>query len=183
MFLKILKCIGISAIISLVIVIYMKEFQSVVLYTLVIFPLVCSWYGLTFHKFEFMTWAGVAACVCLIVSCFLPWAHYADIGQTFNGFYSYKNEYGKPGKFLLTLGIVSLILILLPKLWAKRTNLFIAAFTLAYAIKTFTLFASCYNNYCPQKLFGLYLMLGSAVIMLVASVFPNVTLTQKNQQP
>jgi hypothetical protein len=69
------------------------------------------------------------------------------------------------------------VLMLLPTVWAKRTNLFITAFNVAYAVKTFILFGSCYNNYCPQKLPGLYLMVGCAVVMLIASGFPNVKLT------
>jgi hypothetical protein len=122
---------------------------------------------------------GIVACITLIISCFLPWVHYADINQTFNGFYSYKNEYGKPGKFLVLLACVTLIFTLLPKVWAKRANLFICALTLAYTIKTFILFGSCYNNYCPEKLFGIYLIVACAAIMLVASGFPKLKLTDK----
>ena len=69
---------------------------------------------------------------------------------------------------------------LLPKLWAKRANLFICALALAYAVKTYILFSSCYNNYCPQKLFGLYLMLSCTVLMLLASVFPKLKIADKN---
>jgi hypothetical protein len=126
---------------------------------------------------KYLHWIGIAACVTLIVSCFLPWVHYADINQNFTGFYSFQNEYGKPGKFLSFFGALSLVLMLLPTVWAKRTNLFITAFNVAYAVKTFILFGSCYNNYCPQKLPGLYLMVGCAVVMLIASGFPNVKLT------
>ena len=128
---------------------------------------------------KFLHWLGIAACLVLIGSCFLSWTYHADINQTFTGFYNYLEKYGKPGKFLIFFAVLVLIFMLLPKVWAKRTNLFICAFTLAYAIKTFTLFASCYNNYCPQKLFGLYLMLGCTVIMLLASMFPNVNLSDK----
>lgn len=55
---------------------------------------------------KYLHWIGLAACICLIVSCFLPWVYYGDIEQTFTGFYSYKNEYGKPGKFLTIFGIL-----------------------------------------------------------------------------
>jgi len=125
---------------------------------------------------KFLHWFGIIACISLIISCFLPWVYYADINQHFTGFYSYQNEYGKPGKFLLTAGTATLVFMLLPKLWAKRANLFICALTVAYAVKTYILFGSCYNNYCPQKLFSLYLMLLSTVLMLLASIFPRVKL-------
>jgi hypothetical protein len=124
---------------------------------------------------------GIAACLMLIISCFLPWVYYADINQTFSGFYSYNNEYGRPGKFLVFFGVLILTFMLLPKVWAKRANLFICALTLAYAIKTFILFGSCYNNYCPQKLFSLYLVVGCTVIMLIASGFPDLKLNDSKK--
>lgn len=128
---------------------------------------------------KYLHWLGIAACLTLIVSCFLPWTYHADLNQSFTGFYSYDNHYGKPGKFLIFFGIVVLVFMILPKVWAKRANLFICAFTVAYAIKSFILFGSCYNNYCPQKLFSLYLMVACAVIMLIASGFPNAKIAVK----
>ena len=134
---------------------------------------------------KYLHWLGIIACITLIISCFLPWVYYADphiineSERTFTGFYSFNNEYGKPGKFLVFFGAITLTFMLLPKVWAKRANLFICALTVAYAIKTFILFGSCYNNYCPQKLFSLYLMVGCTVIMLIASCFPNLKLTDK----
>jgi hypothetical protein len=128
---------------------------------------------------KFLNWLGIIACVSLTISCFLPWSYHADLNQSFTGFYSYDNHYGKPGKFLVFFAALILVLMLLPKIWAKRTNLFLSAFVFAYAIKTFILFGSCYNNYCPQKLFALYLMVGSAAVMLIASGFPNLKITGK----
>ncbi len=130
---------------------------------------------------KYLHWLGIAACITLIISCFLPWVYYADIKETFTGFYSYQNQYGKPGKFLAILGVITLIFLLLPKVWAKRANLFICALTVAYAVKTFILFSSCYNNYCPEKLFSLYLMLFSTVVMLIAVIFPDLKMTEKNK--
>lgn len=128
---------------------------------------------------KYLHWTGIAACVTLIISCFLPWTYHADLNQSFTGFYSYDNHYGKPGKFLTIFGIIIMLFMILPKVWAKRANLFVCAFTTAYAVKTFILFGSCYNNYCPQKLFSLYLMLSCAVVMLIAAVFPNAKITGK----
>lgn len=128
---------------------------------------------------KLLHWLGIAACIALIVSCFLPWGYYADINQTFTGFYTYGNHYGKPGKFLLPMGLLILVFMLLPKVWAKRANLFIAALALAFAVKSYILFGSCYNNYCPQRLYGIYLMLFAAVVILVAAVFPSMKFEKK----
>jgi len=128
---------------------------------------------------KFLHWLGIAACIALIVSCFLPWGYYGDINQTFTGFYSYQNQYGRPGKFLLPMGTLILVFMLLPKVWAKRANLFIAALTLAYAVKNYILFGSCYNNYCPQRMIGMYLMLIAASVILLAAVFPSMKFKQE----
>ena len=112
----------------------------------------------------------------------MPWAYYADAHianeaeRTFTGFYSFRNNYGKPGKMLVAIGIIVMALMLLPKIWAKRTNLFVCALGVGYAVKTYILFVSCYNAYCPEKKAGIFLMLIATIVMLVASVFPHLTL-------
>ncbi|NOT93538.1 hypothetical protein [Ferruginibacter sp.] len=129
---------------------------------------------------KILSWIGMAACVALILACFLPWTYYADSNiateaeRTFTGFFSYQYKYGRPGKFFVLFALVILILMLLPKIWAKRTNLFLSAFTLAYAIKSYILFTSCYNAYCPEKRAGIYIMLFSTIVILIACVFPNM---------
>ncbi len=109
----------------------------------------------------------------------MPWAYYADINQNFTGFYSYQNEYGRPGRFLAFAAVAAFIFMYLPKVWAKRTNLFVCALVVGYAIKTFILFTSCYNAYCPEKKAGIYLMLASSIIMLLAAVFPDLSIKHK----
>ena len=131
---------------------------------------------------KIIQWAGILACLTLIVSCFVPWTFHADVGKNFTGFFSEKNQYGRPGKFLIIFSVVSLALIVVPKIWAKRINLFLTAFTAAYAIKTYILYTSCYNAYCPEKKAGIYIMLFSTVIILVAAVFPNMKImTNKDE--
>ncbi len=130
-----------------------------------------------------LKWIGVAACVVLIIACFLPWTYHADINKTFTGFFSEKNAYGKPGKFLIFYAVVSVFLILLPKVWAKRLHLFFAALTFGYAIKTYILFTSCYNAYCPDKKYGIFLMMACCISILVAAIFPDLKLKKPPLNP
>ena len=51
-----------------------------------------------------------------------------------------------------------------------------AALNLGYLIKTYILFTSCYNAYCPEKKFGLYLLILSSVVLMVVSIFPDMKL-------
>ncbi len=125
---------------------------------------------------------GFAACILLIISCFLPWTHYADsripteVQRSFTGFYSYENRYGKPGKLLVMIALITFVFMLLPKIWAKRANLFVAALGLGYAIKSYVLFTSCYNAYCPEKKAGLFLMMACVLILMAAALFPTLAL-------
>ncbi len=130
-------------------------------------------------------WLGLFACIALVISCFIPWAYFADVNipleldRTFTGFFSYKDNYGKPGKFFVFFAIVIFTFMILPKVWAKRINLFLSAFTVAYGVKSYILYTSCYNALCPQKLFGIYLMLISTIFILLASFFPNMKVPVK----
>ena len=125
--------------------------------------------------------AGIIACIILLLSCFMPWAFYADIHETFTGFYSFQNQYGKPGKFLSVMALIAFALMMLPKIWAKRTNLFVCALAVGYAIKTYILFTSCYNAYCPEKKAGIFIMLLSTIIMLISSAFPDLKINKQKE--
>jgi hypothetical protein len=126
-------------------------------------------------------WLSLAALLLLALSCFMPWAWYADLGKSFTGFFSERNIYGKPGKLLLILGAVTTACAFIPRIWTKRVALFTTALNLAYAVKTFIIYASCYGGYCPQKKAGLWLMAFSAVLLFLASLFPEGVVPQKRE--
>ena len=138
---------------------------------------------MTFSKIAYRI--GILACIVLIISCFLPWTYYADVHipteaqKTFTGFVTYNNNYGKPGKLLTGIALLSLIFMLVPKIWAKRTNFFIAALGVGYSIKTYILFTSCYNAYCPEKKAGIFIMMAAMIIILIAGAFPDIELKKK----
>ena len=124
---------------------------------------------------------GITASILLIISCFMPWAYYADLNKTFNGFFSENNNYGKPGKFFVFFAAASITMILLDKVWAKRVHLFLAAINLGYLIKTYILFTSCYNTYCPERRLGIYLLILSSVLLMVVAIFPDLKVPGKTE--
>ena len=125
---------------------------------------------------KILHWIGLSACILLTVSCFMPWAYYADINKVFTGFFSEQNSYGKPGVFLVFFAAIIFVFMLLPKIWAKRANLFLGALEVSYAFKTYVLYTTCYNAYCPEKRMGIYLMLFSTILILLAAIFPAMKL-------
>lgn len=128
---------------------------------------------------KFTKWIGVAAGIALIIICFIPWTYHEDVQKSFTGFFSQNNAYGKPGKFLIFFSVLSILLIIVPRIWAKRTNLFVTGIMLAYAIKTYILYTSCYNAYCPEKKAGIYLVVALSLIQFVMSLFPDMKIEEK----
>ncbi|MEO6490350.1 MAG: hypothetical protein ABIO04_10455 [Ferruginibacter sp.] len=128
---------------------------------------------------KYSTWIGLITAIAVIAVCFMPWTYHADIDKTFTGFFSEKNSYGKPGKFFLCFAIAYICLSFIQKIWAKRINLFLSAVMVAYAIKSYILFTSCYNAYCPEKKIGIYLLLACNLAMLITAIFPGLKLEQQ----
>ena len=130
---------------------------------------------------KYSQWIGIAAVFLMVGACFMPWAYYPDLQKNFTGFFSEGNHYGRPGKFLMILGGIAIICFLIPKVWAKRLNLLVSAIIIAYAVKSFVLFTSCYNSgICPEKLAGIWIMLGSAAIVLLMALLPDTQVKSKS---
>lgn len=117
---------------------------------------------------------GILGAVLVIISCFLPWTWYSDIQEHFTGFYTFENMYGKPGKAFIFLAVCSTACILLDKIWAKRTFLFLIAVHIAYLTKTYVLYTSCYAGNCPQKEYGLYILIAGTILLAVSALFPRI---------
>ena len=131
---------------------------------------------------RYSQWIGVAASLALIGSCFLNWAWYPDLDLHFTGFYSYKNYYGKPGKLLVILSIIALVLFLVPRIWAKRWNLLVNAVAISYAVFSYITFSRCYAaSICPRKEAGLFVMIGSAAVMLLMALLPDGQISKEEK--
>jgi len=113
-----------------------------------------------------------------MLSCFLHWTFHPDLQKYFSGFYSEQNIYGKPGKLFVVLAAISIFLFAIPKVWAKRTNWLVSTLIVAYAVKTYFLFTSCYGGICPVKQAGIYLVLFSVALIFVAALLPDMKIKQ-----
>ena len=130
---------------------------------------------------KYSQWIGIAAALLLIGACYLPWAYFPDLQKDFTGFFSENNAYGRPGKIFVFLCSIAIILFLIPRVWAKRANIFVGALTLAFSIKCFILYTACYRGICPDKRIGIFLILLASILMIGAAVLPNTRL--KNETP
>jgi len=137
---------------------------------------------LTLSLMKYYKLIGFSACILLVISCFLPWTYYADLNKSFTGFFTEQNIYGKPGKVFIFFAVCSAVFIFLDKIWAKRTLVFLAALNIGYLIKTYVLFTTCYSAICPQKLYGLYLLILSCIVLTIVSIFPNLKLQENDPE-
>ena len=125
---------------------------------------------------------GIAAAFFLIAACFFPWTYYPDLDKTFSGFFSEGNRYGKPGKVFIFFAIFAIVLFLIPRVWAKRTNMLITVLALSFAIRSYVVFTACYSGICPEKRTGIFIILIAPVVMVLASVLPDLKLKEENRQ-
>ncbi len=121
---------------------------------------------------RYSTGLGIAAVLLLVIACFMPWVLIPSKQLVISGMDASGTRYGKPGYLHLLLGFFYLIFTLIPAVWAKRFNLLVVAFNLAWALRNFLILSLCRGGECPERQAGLYLVAMAGVLMLVAALFP-----------
>lgn len=122
---------------------------------------------------------GILAAIGLVISCFFPWSIIISKNLSISGFAAEGTSFGRPGLFHAIFCTVSVSFFAVPRIWAKRTNVFIGAINLAWAIRNYVLVSSCMLGECPEKQPALYVVLGCAIIMQLMVLFPNLQVENK----
>jgi hypothetical protein len=135
------------------------------------------------NPFVFMKYSqviGIIASLSIIGICYMPWVFIPQLNITLSGVNVYvsKNLYlGKPIKFYLFFLCIMIIFFALPKIWVKRTNVFLGAIVLGYSIYNYLLYTLCREGVCPEKKTGIYLLVISALIVQLMTLFPKITIS------
>jgi len=124
---------------------------------------------------RWMKWLGVASAIILIIACFLPWVS-ISFNYTVSGTKAENINLGKPGYLHFLFIFFFLVFTLIPKVWAKRANLLVAALNMAWAIRNYFVFTACHGGECPEKQAGIYLIIPVSVLMLLSALFPDLKL-------
>lgn len=130
---------------------------------------------------RWLKWTGIGAAILLIAACFMKWVYIVSKNITVTGVQATGTLFGKPGYFHLLMIVFFIPFALIPRLWAKRANLVVAALNLAWAFRNYIVIPGCSGGECPEKHAGLYLALLSSVIMLVSALFPDIREPQIRQ--
>lgn len=130
---------------------------------------------------KYSQWIGIAAATLVVIACYLPWIEIDSLSKTLTGMDAQGTNLGKPGKLHIIFCVLAAVLFLLPLVWAKRVNLLFCALGLAWAVRNFLIYARCEMATCPERGYGLYLVLLGSVVMLAASLFPDMKIVEKKK--
>jgi hypothetical protein len=53
---------------------------------------------------------------------------------------------------------------------------------MAYTVKSYILYTSCYNAYCPEKRAGIFLIVGLSIALLIVSFFPDIKIKNTDKK-
>lgn len=124
---------------------------------------------------------GFIAVVLAILVCFLPLVYIESKNLTITGFKADGTRFGRPGMFIVYMGSIAAGLFLIPKIWAKRVNVFLTAMIFAWAVRNYLLLTTCAAGECPEKQVGLFLLLAFTAITMIMSFLPKIDLSKQQK--
>jgi len=120
---------------------------------------------------------GIIGVIALAAVCYLPWSFIAQKNILVTGMSAPGTMFGQPGLMHFVLGVPLIILFIIPKIWAKRINVFMGAINLAWSIRNYILLTTCFMGDCPQIKIGLLLSLALSAFILVMTFFPKIKIS------
>src|SRR5690349_13464301 len=110
---------------------------------------------------------GVLACIAQVLVCFMPWSFVAEQNILITGMNSAVRDYGKPGLINIFFSSIIVLFFVIPKIWAKRANVIIAAINVAWSFRNYLLMSTCHGGECPEKRAGIYLLMALSIFILI----------------
>jgi hypothetical protein len=128
---------------------------------------------------------GIFASLLVVAVCFLPWIEVPSLHLQLNGLHGKVNDgltFGTQWKSHAFFSIILVILFLIPKVWAKRANIFFAVLHLGWSIKNYILFSMCRSGECPEIKPALYALVILALVIQIMTFLPTLAIKQSNNQ-
>ncbi len=131
---------------------------------------------------KYSQYIGVALILAFVIVAFMPWIYIPSIQSSVKGMDPGKTTFGKVALFSLMCLSCSTVFFLIPRVWAKRTNLFFTAMNLAWSFKNLIVLSVCPQGDCPQRLSALYIQFGLSIAILIMAFLPDLPVTRKSGQ-
>jgi hypothetical protein len=124
---------------------------------------------------------GIVAALFLMYACTEKWIYIEQPEFYLTGFKSttVDNIFGRPGILHIAFCLIAIVLFIIPKVWAKRTNFVFTALNLAWGIKNFSAIGfTCRGGICPTALWPMYVILICSITIFVMSLLPKLEVKQ-----
>jgi len=122
---------------------------------------------------------GIIAAIGIIALCFFPWSYIESKDITITGMSAPDTNFGKPGLMNIIILSVAILFFILPKVWAKRVNVFLGIFNLAWSIRNYIVVSGCLMGECPVKKPALYILIVLSAIVLLMALLPKLQVKPK----
>lgn len=126
-------------------------------------------------------WLGLLATIVMVIACFYPWVTIPSKNIVISGVDSGETAFGKPGYLHFVFGALYAVFLLLSKDWAQKVALFAAAFNVAWAGRNFLIISTCHAGICPEKQPAIYVVLITAILMLVFLMLVKIKVKQEDE--
>lgn len=117
---------------------------------------------------------GIIIGLILIGVCYMPWTYIPAKEIVISGMHAEGTLFGKPGLLNIILTIVMVFFFAIPRIWSKRTNVFIGALNFAWSVRNYLILTNCFMGECPEKKLGIFLLLLLSFVLLLFTFFPNI---------
>ena len=121
---------------------------------------------------------GILLVLAFGVVAYLPWTYVPALHVTIRGMDSGGTLFGKPALFNFFCCAPALAFFAIPRLWAKRANIFAASMNLAWALKNMVILGICRQGECPESRPWLYVMFALSLGILVMAFTPRIKVPQ-----
>lgn len=121
---------------------------------------------------------GVILCLALFFFSTQPLVFIESQQWIITGWKTANSNFGQPGKFFAYIGGMSLILFILPFLWAKRFNMIMGALLVAWSFRNFLILSTCQMGECPQKQWALYACVIVSCGILIMTFLPKIKISK-----
>lgn len=111
---------------------------------------------------------GIIASLLIVTTGFFNWVFVPGLNRYFTGLDMKAIMMGSPIYINYFLATIIIILFALPKIWAKKLNMFVAGIGGAWNLRNFILLGSCADGDClmRQPALWLYFILGLFVFLM-----------------
>lgn len=122
---------------------------------------------------------GFLASLIVIGLCFLPWVTIASKDLVITGMNAKGTDFGTPGKVNIFFSVIMAVFFFLPKVWAKRTNVFLGAMHFSWSIRNYILLTSCLVGICPEKQWALVALVFFSAVSLLMTFLPKIDVNKE----